>query len=93
MTTVVDRENPKWLLFMQGFNNDTRQMTKEFNARMRSQWDFFPPVRDPAFIRNELKEEMARMKEKAGVGKKNTDGSPLFLLVCGALDRIREGKI
>jgi hypothetical protein len=78
---------------MQGFNSDTREMTKEFNAKMRSRRDFFPPVRNPTFIRNELKEEMARMKEKAGVGKKNKDGSPLFLLVCGALERIREGKI
>lgn len=93
LTTLTDKENPKWLLFMQGFNNDTRQTTKEFNARMKSQWDFFAPVRDPAFIKNELKEEMARMKEKAGVGNKNKNGSPLFLLVCGALERIREGKI
>jgi hypothetical protein len=93
LTTLVDKENPKWLLFMEGVSNNTRQMTGEFNVRMRSQWDFFPPVRDPAFVRNELKEEMARMKEKAGVAKKNMDGSPLFLLVCGALERIREGKI
>lgn len=40
-----------------------------------------------------MSQQMLEMKEKAGVAAKTKDGSPLFLLVCGALERIKAGKM
>jgi hypothetical protein len=78
---------------MQGFSAENKQIMKQFNANMRLRPDFLPPVRDPVVVKEQLKSEMMRLKEKAGVGKKHKDGSLLFLLVCGALRRIRAGEI
>jgi hypothetical protein len=60
-------------------------ITKQFNANMRLGSNFLPPVREPVEVKKQLKSEMMRLKEKAGLGKKHKDGSLLFLLVCNAL--------
>lgn len=89
---VYYKEHAAYVDFMKGFAQGQREEAAKYNAKKKRGLSL-PALRNPDVVRAEMAQRMLAMKERAGVAAKSRDGSPLFLLVCGALDRIKAGKV
>ncbi|KAF2708863.1 hypothetical protein K504DRAFT_534429 [Pleomassaria siparia CBS 279.74] len=90
---IFYKENEKWRLFTQGFQADCRLLAREWGDNEKADALSLPNARTPQMIKSEAQQDMLQFKKKAGVNEKIKDGSPIFLHVCGALERIRAGKL